>query len=83
LIDEIYGRSAEQYRKIYEILDTEGLKVILIAGCLKNIGKIIEKFDIILMLIHDGIFLLDKDFVMKICKILGPDRMKEQAELFK
>ena len=83
VIDEIYGRSIEQHRKIVDILDIENVKVILIAGCLKNLGRIIEKFDIVVMLIHDGTLILDKEFVMKICVILGPDRPEKQTGLFR
>lgn len=82
VIDEIYGRSVEQYRKILNILDIENLKIILIAGCLKNVGRIIREFDAILMVIHDGVLSLDKEFVMKICALLGSDPLSAQTGLF-
>lgn len=82
VIDEIYGRSVEQYRKILNILDIENLKIILIAGCLKNVGRIIREFDAILMIIHDGVLSLDKEFVMKICALLGSDPLSAQTGLF-
>ena len=82
LVDEIYGRTAEQYERISRILDIEGIKVIIVAGCLKNVGKIIRKIDIAVMLIHDGILLLDRDFVVKICTVLSKDISGEQAKLF-
>lgn len=82
VIDEIYGRSAEQYKKISEILGTEKVKVLLIAGCIKNVGRIIEKFDAIVMLLSDGTLLLDPEFMKKICLILGSDPFGRQAGLF-
>jgi hypothetical protein len=82
LIDEIYGRSIEQYQKILSLLDREYLKIILIAGCLKNVGRIIGKFDMILMIIHDGVLILDKEFVLKISTLLGSDPLAGQTGLF-
>ncbi|HAM50592.1 MAG TPA: hypothetical protein DCP92_07810 [Nitrospiraceae bacterium] len=82
LIDEIFGRGPKQHEKILEILDCEKVKVIIIAGCLKNIGRIIQKCDIVLMLIQDGTLLLDKEFVEKICSVLGSEAPGEQPDLF-
>ncbi|MCL5238721.1 MAG: hypothetical protein M1353_12930 [Nitrospirae bacterium] len=70
VIDEIYGRSDEQCRKISEILTIKGVKVFLIAGCLKNAGRVIHGIDTVLMLTKDGVLLFDKEFAVQICTIL-------------
>jgi nucleoside-triphosphatase THEP1 len=82
VIDEIFGRGPKQHEKILEILDCDKVKVIIIAGCLKNIGRIIQKCDIVLMIIQDGTLLLDKEFVEKICSVLGSEPPGEQRDLF-
>ncbi|HXX56818.1 MAG TPA: hypothetical protein VEI96_02310 [Thermodesulfovibrionales bacterium] len=82
LIDEIYGRSPEQYARILGILDKSDMKVVLIAGCLKNVGRIIKNFEVILMLTNDGTLLVDKEFILKMSAILRSDSPEGQAGLF-
>lgn len=82
IIDEIYGRSAEQFEKVLSLLGIGKLKVIIIAGCLKNVGRLIRDIDAAVMLIPDGILLIEKEFAKKICSVLGPDPHIEQVKLF-
>lgn len=74
VIDEIYGRNTAQYEKITGLLQTGQLKVILITGCMKNIGAIAGLFDLGLMLCSDdSCLIIDKGFLDKICGILKPE----------
>jgi len=83
LIDEIYGRSPEQCDRISSILEEIDIKVVLIAGCLKNVGRIIKNFEVILMLTNDGTLLVDKEFVLKMSTILRSDSAEGRAGLFR
>lgn len=71
IIDEIYGRSAEQMEQIGRLLDAEHIQVIQIVGCMKYMGKLIEKMDIIIDLHHDGAFTVDKALAVAACGIFG------------
>ncbi|MFO0753670.1 MAG: hypothetical protein U0411_10160 [Thermodesulfovibrionales bacterium] len=73
VVDEIYGRSDRQYEKILEILGTEGIKVFIIAGCLKNMSRIVDQIDIVLMLTKDGGLVVESEFIRKVCMILKAD----------
>jgi len=73
VIDEIYGRSEEQYERIIRFLQVEKAKVFLITGCLKNIGRIVQGIDVGLMLTKDGVILFDREFAIKICSVLSPE----------
>ena len=70
VIDEIFGRSDEQCGKISEILKVENVRVFLITGCLKNVGRVIQGIDTVLMLTKDGVLRFDKEFAVQICTIL-------------
>jgi len=71
IIDEIYGRSEGQLEKIRRIFDMENIKVVQIVGCLKNMGGLIDKIDLILELHPDGAFIIDKELGQAICRIFG------------
>jgi hypothetical protein len=71
IIDEIYGRREKQLEQISAILDMNNIKVIQIVGCMKYMGSLIDKMDIIVELHHDGAFIIDKDLARAICSILG------------
>ncbi len=73
VIDEVYGRSEAQQKKILEILAMKNIKVFIIAGCLKNVGKVIQGMDVVMMLTKDGVLLFDKAFAVQICSILKPE----------
>jgi hypothetical protein len=71
IIDEIYGRREEQLEKIRRIFDIGNIRVIQIVGCLKNMGGLIDKIDLIVELHPDGAFIIDKDLGRAICRIFG------------
>jgi hypothetical protein len=71
IIDEIYGRSEQQREKISRLFDRENMQVIQIVGCLKNMGDLINKIDVIIELHPDGAFLIDKELGQAICRIFG------------
>ncbi|MBA4373784.1 MAG: hypothetical protein C0402_13105 [Thermodesulfovibrio sp.] len=71
IIDEIYGRSAEQMGQITQLLDMPNVKIIQIVGCMKYMGRLIEKMDIIIDLHHDTAFIVDKALAVAICNTLG------------
>ena len=71
IIDEIYGRSAEQMNQITRLLDMPNMRVVQIVGCMKHMGRLIEKMDIIIDLHHDTAFTVDKALAVAVCTILG------------
>lgn len=71
IIDEIYGRSAEQMNQITRLLDMQNVRVIQIVGCMKYMGRLIEKMDIIIDLHHDTAFTVDKALAIAVCNTLG------------
>jgi hypothetical protein len=71
IIDEIYGRSERQLEKISRLFDMENIQIIQIVGCLKNMGDLINKIDVIIELHPDGAFLIDKELGQAICRIFG------------
>jgi hypothetical protein len=73
VIDEVYGRSQEQFERLNNILSVENTRAAVITGCLKNAGPIIDKFDIGLILNQDGIQAIDTEFMKKVCKHLSPE----------
>lgn len=71
IVDEIYGRSETQLERISRLMDMENIQIFQIVGCLKNMGWLIGKADIILELHHDGAFVVDKEIARAICEIFG------------
>jgi hypothetical protein len=71
IIDEIYGRSERQLEKISRLFDMENIQIFQIVGCLKNMGDLINKVDVIIELHPDGAFLIDKELGQAICRIFG------------
>ena len=74
VIDEIYGRNEAQHEKIAALLKTPQIKVVIITGCLKNIGSLAQYLDLSIMLFEDDSFLtVEREFLNKICSILKPE----------
>jgi hypothetical protein len=80
IVDEIYGRTEAEFQQIGRLLDQKNIHVILIAGCIKNVKGLIDKFDFILELHREGAFSVDKDLAQAICRILGKE--KPASKLF-
>ena len=72
IIDEIYGRSEAQLEQIDKLFDMDNIQVIQIVGCMKNMGRLIDKIDIIIDMHHNGAFIVDKGLAKAICRIFGP-----------
>lgn len=73
VVDEVFGRTAKQCQKIMELLITGNLKVVVITGCLKNLGNMIKFFDVGILLTKDGSVLIDKAFLSKLGDVLHPE----------
>ncbi|PKL51486.1 MAG: hypothetical protein CVV37_06205, partial [Nitrospira bacterium HGW-Nitrospira-1] len=71
IIDEIYGRSQEQLTEIGRLYDMENIQVIQIVGCMKSMGPLINKIDVIVELHNDGAFIVDNKLGKAICAIFG------------
>jgi hypothetical protein len=71
IIDEIYGRSAEQLDVISRLYEMENIQVLQVVGCMKSMGPLIEKIDVIVELHNDGAFIVDKELGKAICRIFG------------
>ena len=71
IIDEIYGRSEEQLASISRLYDMENIQVLQIVGCMKSMGALINKVDVIVELHNDGAFLIDVELGKSICAIFG------------
>ena len=78
IIDEIYGRSEEQLGQISRIMDMENIHIMQIVGCLKYMGDLINKIDIVLQLHPDMAFAIDTQFARAICEKLGT-KIKPQS----
>jgi hypothetical protein len=74
IVDEIYGRTEAEFQQIGRLLDQKNIRVILIAGCIKNVKGLIDKFDFILELHREGAFSVDKELAQAICRILGKEK---------
>lgn len=70
IIDEIYGRSERQLGQIEKLLEVGHIRIIQVVGCMKNMGPLIGKVDIILVLEQEGAFTVDREFGMAVCEIL-------------
>ena len=71
IIDEIYGRSRGELEAISILLDQKNIKIAQIVGCLKYVGRLIEKFDVIVEFHLDGAFIIEKEFGKAITRVLA------------
>lgn len=69
IIDEIYGRSQEQLRDVSRLYAMENIQVLQIVGCMKSMGPLINKIDVIVELHNDGAFIVDNELGKAICGI--------------
>ncbi len=78
IIDEIYGRSERQLEKISRLFDMDNIQIFQIVGCLKNMGELINKIDVIIELHPDGAFIIDKELGRAICRIFGKKEIPQK-----
>jgi hypothetical protein len=71
IIDEIYGRSPEQLNDISRLYDMQNIQILQIVGCMKSMGTLIDKVDVIVELHNDGAFIVDNALGKAICAIFG------------
>jgi hypothetical protein len=71
IIDEIYGRSEEQLEDISRLYSMNNIQVLQIVGCMKSMGPLINKIDVIVELHNDGAFIVDNELGKAICGIFG------------
>jgi hypothetical protein len=71
IIDEIYGRSEEQLKDISRLYAMENIQILQIVGCMKSMGTLINKIDVIVELHNDGAFIVDNDLGKAICGIFA------------
>jgi len=71
IIDEIYGRSEEQLKEISRLYAMENIQILQIVGCMKSMGTLINKIDVIVELHGDGAFIVDNDLGKAICGIFA------------
>ena len=71
IIDEIYGRSEEQLKDISRLYAMENIQVLQIVGCMKSMGHLINKIDVIVELHGDGAFIVDNELGKAICGIFA------------
>jgi hypothetical protein len=71
IIDEIYGRSEEQLAEISRVYDRENMQILQVVGCMKSMGPLIDKIDVIVELHNDGAFIVDNELGKAICRIFG------------
>ena len=74
IIDEVYGRNEAEFGQISRLLDMKNMKIVQIAGCIKNMKHLIDKMDLVLELHPEGAFSVDKDLAQAICRILGKEK---------
>jgi hypothetical protein len=73
LIDEVYGRSDAQRTKLYELISAEGIKTVIVTGCMKNLHALIELVEAGLMLTGRSALFIEGDYIKKLCKHLRPE----------
>jgi len=73
LIDEVYGRSETQRAKLYELIGTEGIKTVIVTGCMKNLHNLISLVDAGLMLTGRSALFIEGDYIKKLCPHLQPE----------
>jgi hypothetical protein len=71
IVDEIYGRSEAQLEAISRLFDRKNIQVLQIVGCMKSMGPLIDKVDVIVELHNDGAFIVDNSLGKAICAIFG------------
>jgi len=71
IVDEIYGRSEEQLKDIDRLYAMENIQVLQIVGCMKSMGHLINKIDVIVELHGDGAFIVDNELGKAICGIFA------------
>lgn len=71
IIDEIYGRSGDQLSLISRLYDMENIQILQIVGCMKSMGPLIDKVDVVVELHNDGAFIVDNALAKAICAIFG------------
>lgn len=73
LIDEVYGRSDAQRAKLVELTGTDGVKTVVITGCMKNLHTLVELVDAGLLLTGRSTIAIEGDYIRKICRHLRPE----------
>lgn len=73
VIDEVFGRGQKQIDKLTDILSLEDVRVVLITGCLKNIGPLVSQIEAGVMITGNGTLPIEGDFLKKICSLLRPE----------
>lgn len=73
LIDEVYGRSETQRAKLYELIGTEGIKTVIVTGCMKNLHNLVSLVDAGLMLTGRSALFIEGDYIKKLCPHLQPE----------
>lgn len=71
IVDEIYGRNQDQLASISRLYDMENIQILQIVGCMKSMGALIDRIDVIVELHNDGAFIVDNELGKAICRIFG------------
>jgi hypothetical protein len=73
LIDEVYGRSELQRKKLFELINTEGIKTVIVTGCMKNLHNLVSLVDAGIMLTGRSAIFIEGDYIKKLCPHLQPE----------
>lgn len=73
LVDEVYGRSDAQRAKLYELISSEGIKTVIVTGCMKNLHGLIELVEAGLMLTGRSALFIEGDYIKQLCRHLRPE----------
>lgn len=73
LVDEVYGRSDVQRAKLYKLTATEGVKTVVVTGCMKNLYSLTELVDAGLLLTGRSAIYIEGDYIRKVCRHLRPE----------
>lgn len=73
LVDEVYGRSDSQRAKLYKLTATEGVKTVVVTGCMKNLYSLTELVDAGLLLTGRSAIYIEGDYIRKVCRHLRPE----------
>lgn len=71
IIDGIFGRNEKEISEITEFFENYDVRVILIDRCIRYLEDMLDKFEIVIELTHDGAVMLPIDTALEICKVLN------------
>jgi len=71
IIDGIFGRSPKEIEAISGFFENYDVRVILIDRCIRYLEDMLNRFEIVIELTHDGAVLMPIETALEICRVLN------------